>query len=283
VEDEHHALVYCTQAAALRDLLREHWALPKESEFQKTGDEWFLHLIANAAPETRTKLLFMFWRAWHHRNNIIHGDGKASVLGSARFLQNYESSFREANSDETTSKGKKLIFPSQNLDNAIEETTSWTAPPPDTTMVNVDAGWDYLSKVAGIGVIGRDCNGTVLSSEWRHISYCAEEAEAMACLAGLKCLAIRTSPGILGTDCKRVINAVTSPSMDRSPSWGIYMEIKDYLRFNPEFSIVKIDRSCNRVAHCLTQLGKRESCGSLEGSAPSCVLALIADDCKNTM
>jgi hypothetical protein len=129
VEDEHHALVYCTQAAALRDLLREHWALPKESEFQKTGDEWFLHLIANAAPETRTKLLFMFWRAWHHRNNIIHGDGKASVLGSARFLQNYESSFREANSDETTSKGKKLIFPSQNLDNAIEATTSWTAPP----------------------------------------------------------------------------------------------------------------------------------------------------------
>jgi hypothetical protein len=157
-------------------------------------------------------------------------------------------------------------------------------PPPDVIMVNVDAGWDHQSRKAGIGIIGRDCNGTVLFSEWSHFPSCAnaEEAEALACLAGIRRLATRTSPGLLGTDCQRVVAAVNSSTVDRSSSWATYSEIKDYLRFNPEFSIIKIDRSCNRVAHCLAQLGKRESSGFLEGSAPSCVLDLITDDCKNT-
>jgi hypothetical protein len=283
-EDEHHALVACTLGTALRSGLRDVWSLPPESEFKRTGDEWFLQLIANASAETRVKLLFMFWRIWHHRNNIIHGDGKASIEASVRFLQNYETSFREANSQQA-GKGKALVFPSQKTEATCDNSHYWTAPPSDTIMVNVDAGWDPLSGKAGIGVMGRDSKGAALFCEWRHIPYCssAEEAEALACLSGLKCLAVRTYPGILGTDCLRVFNAINSASPDRSPSWGIYMEIKDLLRFNPEFTVQKVDRSCNRVAHELAQLGKRESCGFLDGSAPSCVLDLIAFDCKNTV
>jgi hypothetical protein len=60
VEDEHHALVVCTQATTLRSCLRDIWALPAELEFQRTGDEWFLQLISNAPTETRVKLLFLF-------------------------------------------------------------------------------------------------------------------------------------------------------------------------------------------------------------------------------
>jgi hypothetical protein len=41
-EDAHHALVLCTPARALRDQLRQVWALPPERVFIRTGEEWFL-------------------------------------------------------------------------------------------------------------------------------------------------------------------------------------------------------------------------------------------------
>jgi hypothetical protein len=37
----------------------------------------------------RDKLMFIWWRAWHHRNNLIFGDGKASIQNSVNYLQNY--------------------------------------------------------------------------------------------------------------------------------------------------------------------------------------------------
>jgi hypothetical protein len=60
VEDEHHALVMCTPARALRDSLRAIWFLPPEAEFRNSGKEWFLNLIINASKETRVMLLYLF-------------------------------------------------------------------------------------------------------------------------------------------------------------------------------------------------------------------------------
>jgi hypothetical protein len=57
-----------------------------------------VQLITNAAPEMRVKLLFLIWRVWHHRRNIVHGDGKASVAASIPFLQNYLREYAEVNS-----------------------------------------------------------------------------------------------------------------------------------------------------------------------------------------
>jgi hypothetical protein len=53
---------------------------------------------------------------------------------------------------------------------------------------NVDAGWDILSKKAGIGILICDHTGKPVVSEWKFIPLCAsaEEEEMMACLAGLK-------------------------------------------------------------------------------------------------
>jgi hypothetical protein len=93
VEETHHALVRCTLARALRDELRSHWALPPETAFLQAGRDWLFHLLSNLVAEVRARIIFLFWRAWHHRNNVIHGDGKASVTASVQFLVNYQSSF----------------------------------------------------------------------------------------------------------------------------------------------------------------------------------------------
>jgi hypothetical protein len=48
-EDTHHALVECTLSKVLRHGMRSVWTLPPESKFPKSGKEWFLIMITNAA------------------------------------------------------------------------------------------------------------------------------------------------------------------------------------------------------------------------------------------
>jgi hypothetical protein len=46
----------------------------------------------------RIKLIFIWWRAWHHRNNIIFNKGDAPVDNSIRFLHNYLDTLQELSS-----------------------------------------------------------------------------------------------------------------------------------------------------------------------------------------
>jgi hypothetical protein len=107
------------------------WALAPEKEFQKMGDEWFLQIIPilNASVETRVKILFLFWRVWHHRNDVIHGEGKASVAASVQYLQNYETTFSSVNEGPLKEKGKGLMFPNQATTLVGDEWPGWNAPP----------------------------------------------------------------------------------------------------------------------------------------------------------
>jgi hypothetical protein len=75
-ESGYHAVVHCTQAKALRWELHLHWSLPDERKFDYTGPDWLLHLLDTTEPEERNNIMLMLWRAWHHRNNIMHGKGK---------------------------------------------------------------------------------------------------------------------------------------------------------------------------------------------------------------
>ena len=88
-EDEFQTVISCTKAKALREELRMEWNLIPENKLVYTGPDWFIMLIEDLNIENRAQLMFCLWRAWHLRNNAIHGDGKASVYGSARFVESY--------------------------------------------------------------------------------------------------------------------------------------------------------------------------------------------------
>jgi hypothetical protein len=88
VEDSHHALISCTVARELREELRTQWVLPDELAFRVNQNEWIFALLDNATKDQRSKIIFLLWRVWHHRNNIVHGDGKASVSASVPYLVN---------------------------------------------------------------------------------------------------------------------------------------------------------------------------------------------------
>ena len=86
----------------------EYGTLPSEAGLRNAGSEWFLQLLANPAASTRIELIFMFWRTWHHRNNLIHGYGKASVAASVPFLHNYVTSLKLAKEKGESTKHKAL-------------------------------------------------------------------------------------------------------------------------------------------------------------------------------
>ena len=88
-EDEFHVVIFCTKAKVLREELKKECNLVPENKQVKTGSEWFILLIEYLSIENRAQLLFCLWRAWHLRNNAIHGDGEASVYESARFVESY--------------------------------------------------------------------------------------------------------------------------------------------------------------------------------------------------
>jgi ribonuclease HI len=267
-EDAHHALVDCTLPRALREELREHWTLPTELSFRENNKDWIFTLLINAPKDQRPKIIFLLWRSWHHRNNIVHGDGKASVSASVSYLVNYHSSTVKAGDDIGSG------------------TSSWILPAAGAVKANVDAGWDSASKMAGIGIIVRNHRGSPLVAEWKPIPDCgsAEEAEVIACLHGLRQLVeLQCWPATIETDCLRAVQAISSDQEERSACWTSILEIRELLKIFQDISIVKIDRVCNGVAHVLAQLGRSGLSDCLRDSAPDCVQDLITLDCMNTV
>lgn len=82
-ESAHHAMISCTKAVALRQRMRKDWSLPPDHKFRYTGDEWVLNILNQCNEDVKSKLLFLWWRSWHLRNDSIFGDGKCSIEHSA--------------------------------------------------------------------------------------------------------------------------------------------------------------------------------------------------------
>jgi hypothetical protein len=162
--------------------------LPPEADFLQAGRDWLFLLVGNLVADVRAKIIFLLWRAWHHRNNVIHVNGKASITESVQFLVNYQSSFAAV---------------SPRVDEKLLQVSSWKAPSEGKIKANVDAGWDAVSKQGGVGIVIRDHRGEVILTEWKFIPFCssAEEAEVIACLDGLRHMVhLRQWPAILESD-----------------------------------------------------------------------------------
>ncbi|CAN6302143.1 unnamed protein product [Urochloa humidicola] len=290
-EDEFHAVISCTKAKALRDELRKDWDLVPENRLVKSGPEWFILLIDDLSMESRAQLLFCFWRAWHLRNNVIHGDGKTSVYGSAKFVISYwQSLLQIRHGREDDKKGKAPISRGWKLANeqrvkaTSEQRRVWSMPPQGWIKLNVDAAFEPLSGETNLGMVIRDHTGKVLVSSWKHGLRCVsvEDAEAAACLEGIQLLSKWfRGPTVIDSDCHNVVSALKSKSDNRASFANMVKEIKSCLSVFPEVEVCKVGRECNRVAHELAQLAKRCMHSAVwRDQAPVCVHELLRNDCK---
>ena len=88
-EDGHHSMVRCTFASSLRHALRWSWSLPDDPAFMYTRPDWILALLNSVNKDMKVKLMLLFWRIWHHRNDIVFGNGTCPISFSVDFLGNY--------------------------------------------------------------------------------------------------------------------------------------------------------------------------------------------------
>lgn len=158
-----HATVECTLAKPLRASLREHWTLPDESLFSMTGPDWLLVLLDRLSSEKKAQVLYLLWRAWYIRNEVVHGKGNVPITDSVRFLINYDNLQLPARKHMEDIKGKGPMFqdPGQKEQtcqlNAEKE--KWSCPPDGSAKLNVDAAYRTETGEASAGIIIRDCRG----------------------------------------------------------------------------------------------------------------------------
>jgi hypothetical protein len=75
--------------------------------------DWLPLLLSSLNAETKVRVLLLVWRAWHMRNNVMHGGDTATIMGSAPFLKSYSVSLNIASQCKQTgqdTKGKGTIF-----------------------------------------------------------------------------------------------------------------------------------------------------------------------------
>jgi hypothetical protein len=91
-EDGHHAVARCTKAGVLRREMRKVWHLSDEEKFRYTGPDWLILLLSSVSKDMGARILLLFWRVWHLRNDAVHGKGSGSICGSVKFLISYSDS-----------------------------------------------------------------------------------------------------------------------------------------------------------------------------------------------
>ncbi|XBH54147.1 hypothetical protein VPH35_076510 [Triticum aestivum] len=279
-EDEsiYHALVNCPKARAFRFAMRDAWNIPGEEFFRCTGPDWFLILLDQLGSSVLEQVTFMFWRAWHLRNDLIFGSGKESLSNSVIFVGNYWNSFTTAN----TCKG--VIDNGRYVTQPEFGCRVWEPPDPDYIKINVDASLVDSMRSARVGVVARNNLGELLASSWDFIRFytSVDEAELRATLVGLYIGITFHKPIILKTDCAFVASFLVKDSIDRSPLGDLKKEASSVSRLIKDLKIAKIDRLANRMAHEIAKFSlDSRSDGALCNSVPPCVATFVMNDCKN--
>ncbi|KAF7021711.1 hypothetical protein CFC21_034609 [Triticum aestivum] len=289
MEDEStfHALVSCPKVCVFRFAMREEWIIPAEELFRFTGPDWMLILLDQLGSPKHDQVLFMLWRAWPLRNDMIFGKRKESLRASIAFVGNYWKSFTNVKNSaqvDLSIKDKGVIDNGGYITPIAKAHRNWEPPDQGYIKINVDTRFVESMRFASIGIIARNHLGEVLVSSWDFIGSCTcvDEAEFRAALAGLYIGIAFQSPVILKTDSVTIAFSLAKDSFDRSPFVDLKKEAMSVSNFIKDFKIVKIDRQANRIVHEIVKFCfDSRSDGVLCNSVPSCVAIFGMNDCKN--
>jgi hypothetical protein len=228
-EDVYHALMTCPHAMALRQAMRDHWALPSEQELAMSGLDWLLMLVYNNSLEVLANLYMLFWYTWNIQNKVIHEGAAPFIASSVVFLTPYMHSLLNIRQQGgyVDSKGKRSLAPAACINpkqSADQGTKRWKPPPLGTLTINVDAAFNHLSGEAAVGVVIIYWTGSLKLACYIPCRD-AEEAEATACLEGVH-LALRWTNNsmILEFDCQTVVTKLQAKDCDGSVLWQVIEE-----------------------------------------------------------
>jgi ribonuclease HI len=287
-EENCYHVIACPHARALRMELRKHLSLPDEEHIQHTGPEWLLMLLDRYDDQTNTIFLMLIWRCWMVRNGVIKAGEGISIAGSVLFLTCYCSELllvrQQGISGEN--RGKQKMFPELIPSCARSKPRSECKWPPSAGQVikiNVDGAFIVESGKASVGTIARNDSGRPLAAAWGCLLHCqdAEEAEAMACLEGVKLANLWPDQEVVvESDCALVVGKLCDDCVDRSLVTSIMGDILTEKARMCGVSFKCIRREQNKLVHELAHLALRN--GVLSGSSvddvPSCIYPVLNTD-----
>lgn len=263
--------------------MRKDWTLPDEDALRHSGSNWVLIILDSVDSITRQRLMFLWWRTWHLRNDGFFNSGNESIEGSARFILNYSMAMQNLRGKDDDilnclgePDGTKVQIRSppsgvtglsgsfHAIQGQCDLQKSWKPPNTGWVKLNCDAIFLSASGSATWGAVLRSHTGQIISSAWGASATCfsAAEAEVLACIEGMKALC--PDPNVkllLECDCQDVISGICSVASDRSPLCFLFRELKNRLQGLEEFSAVKVPRDVNVLAPDLAQYARGEASG----------------------
>ena len=169
-------------------------------------------------------------------------------------------------------KGKMLLqeeTPRQMVHHVVPP-APWPPPPSGWTALPVDGSFS-----------GED--GSVIFSAYQVIFHCNEalEAEIHALLQGMALAAQHTDRSVMvQADSLEVLSILVGDNWSRSAYGHLVVEIKAMM-IGREFIPQKISRAQNRVADCMANYSRAESCTAVWMSrCPPCCEDLLPLDCN---
>ena len=284
MEDEYHAVIGCTKSRALRHAMRKEWNLPPEEKIWFTGGDWLQVLLSTESQDMRAKLLLLFWRCWFLRDNIVHGNGKESILGSVCYLTRFETDWKQAALDKhTMQRDSKSAQYAPKATPAKQSHGKWIPPPVGVAKLNTDASFFPNSGDCWGEAVARDDQGRIIISVCKELppSVSVLEAEGRAALVGLLALAsVYKGPVLLESDCKSLIDEIREDSQNRSPCYGLVNDLKATLAIFAEHQIVHVPRLCNSLAHELAVEARSTGDQVLLAEVPSRIRKILISECN---
>jgi hypothetical protein len=134
-------------------------------------------------------LAMIMWRTWSVRNKVTRAREALSIDDSVIYLerlgQEMEGIKTSAGLGHNSSNHERPCRPMQGSLGSL-----WVPPPLATMKINVEGAFNPMTGEATVGMIAIDHGSNPHIMPWSLILNCrdAEEAEAMACLEGVKLL-----------------------------------------------------------------------------------------------
>ncbi|KAM0843073.1 hypothetical protein ACQ4PT_057951 [Festuca glaucescens] len=282
-EDAYHAVNRCTKAAGLRHALRDHWKLPPEHTFRYSGNDWLLILLNQLDDSSSSRVLLLFWRAWHLRNNVIHENGKEPISRSVNFLVSYATAHENLEVP-VNIKGKTPFPCSASIIRKVPvgASTAWEAPPLCWIKLNTDASFTSKDRAGGAGAVAIDHHGNIMFAACSPIPRCADAIDAEA-KAALRVIELVKSMGYSRIILELHCAALSSDDQDRSNQWVTIDTAKAMLRSLEEHRLCHTRRDGNKVADALAKTAASAGSYFWLSHLPDFVSDLVTQDMYPTV
>ena len=245
MESISHALVDCKMA-------RKVWKIVSCADKVYTFAEQSMSYVLQGMTEMLNRtdfelLVACFWSIWHARNLFLFEGKKVDPLVSMAKAEAVLDSYKRVKIPSSSHLESKITVKQQR----------WKPPPQGWIKINVDAATKIEKQVAGLGIVLRDFNGSVVAAAVKPSKFYGDIifAEAEAVEWGLQVArSITMASIIVETDSQGVSDLLNNKKSNRSEVFWVISEIQELVKVFCNVKVQYTPRHCNSIAHSIARL-----------------------------